>query len=215
MGADAGPWNDLKDLSPKSLAVVDSLGFTQMTPVQASTIPLFLSKKDVVVEALTGSGKTLAFLIPVFGILSKKQPALKPYQIGAVILVPTRELAIQISEIFSNFTPLFPGIVSHLCIGGSDVAKEMQSISQHGCYLIVGAPGRLVDLIGQFEAQGNSALTFSFRELEVLIFDEADSLKEASVSFWESFLNNAELAFFQQLFQIQSKVSSKPVLEIL
>ena len=73
-----------------SLDVIQSLGHTQMTPVQASTIPLFMQNKDVVVEAVTGSGKTLAFVIPVLERIVRRERNFKRNEIGALIISPTR-----------------------------------------------------------------------------------------------------------------------------
>lgn len=70
--------------------VIQSMGYTQMTPVQASTIPLFMKHKDVVVEAVTGSGKTLAFVIPVLEKLVRRERRLRKNEIGALIISPTR-----------------------------------------------------------------------------------------------------------------------------
>ncbi|MCJ1398481.1 ATP-dependent rRNA helicase spb4 [Xylographa trunciseda] len=78
---------------------VSSMGFKRMTPVQASTIPLFMGHKDVVVEAVTGSGKTLAFLIPVVERLLRLEEPIKKHHVGAIIVAPTRELATQINGV--------------------------------------------------------------------------------------------------------------------
>jgi superfamily II DNA/RNA helicase len=73
-----------------SLDVIQSLGYSQMTPVQASTIALFMKNKDVVVEAVTGSGKTLAFVIPILERLIRRETRHKRDEIGALIISPTR-----------------------------------------------------------------------------------------------------------------------------
>lgn len=73
-----------------SFDVVQSMGHTQMTPVQSSTIPLFMKNKDVVVEAVTGSGKTLAFVIPVLERLIRRDHRLRKNEIGALVISPTR-----------------------------------------------------------------------------------------------------------------------------
>ena len=83
--------------------------------MQSSTIPLFLNRKDVAVEAVTGSGKTLAFLIPILEILSKLESPLKINQIGALIISPTRELAQQIHEVLANFLTRIPRDSLSLC----------------------------------------------------------------------------------------------------
>lgn len=80
----------LLQLSLSSLDVIQSLGYHQMTPVQASTIPLFLKNKDVVVEAVTGSGKTLAFVIPIIERLIRRETRLRRDEIGALVISPTR-----------------------------------------------------------------------------------------------------------------------------
>ncbi|KZT35069.1 DEAD-domain-containing protein [Sistotremastrum suecicum HHB10207 ss-3] len=100
----AGSFASLKPpLTPWIEDVVKSCGFTQMTPVQASTIPLFMGSKDVVVEAVTGSGKTLAFVIPIIERLIRRTERLKSKQIGAIVISPTRELAEQIHAVFKLF----------------------------------------------------------------------------------------------------------------
>ncbi|KAL8939607.1 MAG: hypothetical protein Q9211_002659 [Gyalolechia sp. 1 TL-2023] len=81
---------------------VNSMGLKRMTPVQASTIPLFMTHKDVVVEAVTGSGKTLAFLIPIVERLLKLDEPIKKYHVGAIVISPTRELASQIYSVLCS-----------------------------------------------------------------------------------------------------------------
>ncbi|XP_076208629.1 ATP-dependent RNA helicase DDX55 isoform X3 [Aptenodytes patagonicus] len=104
-----GSWESLPvALSPGVLQALRELGFARMTPVQSATIPLFMNNKDVAAEAVTGSGKTLAFVIPILEILLRREEKLKKMQVGAIIITPTRELAIQIDEVLSHFTKHFP-----------------------------------------------------------------------------------------------------------
>ncbi|CAM9826880.1 unnamed protein product, partial [Discosporangium mesarthrocarpum] len=77
-------------LSLETLETVRNMGFEHMTPVQAATIPLFLTNKDLCVEAVTGSGKTLAFVVPVVEMILRRTTDLKGNQIGAIIIAPTR-----------------------------------------------------------------------------------------------------------------------------
>ena len=87
----ARAWDGLTPpLSDWTLEAMASMGFTRMTPVQASAIPLFMAHKDVVVEAVTGSGKTLSFLIPVVEKLLRLEEPLKKHHIGAIVISPTR-----------------------------------------------------------------------------------------------------------------------------
>lgn len=100
----AGRWSKLApSLTPWVSSFLSDLGFEQMTPVQSATIPLFLSHKDVVVEAVTGSGKTLAFVLPALEMLLRRATKLKKDQIGVLILSPTRELAEQIHKVVQSF----------------------------------------------------------------------------------------------------------------
>lgn len=90
-GTSARAWDGVTPaLSEWILEAVASMGFTRMTPVQASAIPLFMAHKDVVVEAVTGSGKTLSFLIPVVEKLLRLEEPLKKHHVGAIIISPTR-----------------------------------------------------------------------------------------------------------------------------
>ncbi|SPO41118.1 related to ATP-dependent rRNA helicase SPB4 [Pseudozyma flocculosa] len=100
----AGKWSRLKpSLTPWVASLLADMNFEQMTPVQASTIPLFLSHKDVIVEAVTGSGKTLAYVIPTIEMLLRKGATLKRDELGALIVCPTRELAQQVYGIVKMF----------------------------------------------------------------------------------------------------------------
>ena len=80
-------FRDIKEISVETLAVLDSLGFEQATPVQEATIPLFCGHKDVAVDACTGSGKTLAFVIPITEKLRKLEDPLKRHQVGRALLI--------------------------------------------------------------------------------------------------------------------------------
>ena len=92
-----------------SLDVIQSMGHTRMTPVQASTIPLFMKHKDVVVEAVTGSGKTLAFVIPILERLIRRESKLRTNEIGALIISPTR----WVSNLLLNLCQRYPQLCYH------------------------------------------------------------------------------------------------------
>ena len=89
-------------LSEWILDATAAMNFTKMTPVQASTIPLFLAHKDVVVEAVTGSGKTLSFLIPLIERILRQEESIKKHHLAAIVIAPTRELATQISDVLKS-----------------------------------------------------------------------------------------------------------------
>lgn len=94
-------WDGL-NLTPWLRDAIASLGFEEMTPVQANTIPLFIKHKDVVVEAVTGSGKTLAFLIPLIERILHREDPLATHHVGGLVICPTRELAMQIHTVFHS-----------------------------------------------------------------------------------------------------------------
>ncbi len=143
-----------------------------MTPVQSATIPLFMSNKDVAVEAVTGSGKTLAFVIPIIEILTKRKKFWTKNEVGALVVTPTRELATQIAGMFEPFMP--SGLSLCSLIGGRDLQTDMDCINGQGAQIIVATPGRLIGLLERAESNLSSAL----RQLEVLVLDEADRLLE-------------------------------------
>ncbi len=139
-------WSGL-GLSQEVLATLKSLKFKHMTPVQATAIPLFLQRKDIAAEAVTGSGKTLAFLIPILEILLKLSTPLKPQNIGALIISPTRELATQISEVLQHFLDRVPTLSQQLFIGGNNIAADIAKFEKEGGNIIIGTPGRIEDLL--------------------------------------------------------------------
>ncbi|XP_069880961.1 ATP-dependent RNA helicase DDX55 [Dipodomys merriami] len=170
-----GAWESLPvPLHPRVLGALRELGFPHMTPVQSATIPLFMKNKDVAAEAVTGSGKTLAFVIPALEILLRREEKLKKRQVGAIIITPTRELAIQIDEVLSHFTKHFPQLSQILWIGGRNPGEDVERFKQHGGNIIVATPGRLEDMFRR-KAEGLD-LASCVRSLDVLVLDEADRL---------------------------------------
>ncbi|KAK8152958.1 P-loop containing nucleoside triphosphate hydrolase protein [Phyllosticta citrichinensis] len=155
-------------LNPKTQKAIEQMGFAKMTEIQRRAIPPLLAGKDVLGAAKTGSGKTLAFLIPVVEMLSALR--FKPRNgTGAVVLSPTRELALQIfgvaRELLEHHSQTF-GIV----IGGANRRAEAEKL-QKGCNLLIATPGRLLDHL-------QNTPGFVFKNLKTLIIDEADRLLE-------------------------------------
>uniref|UniRef100_A0A3Q1MVV9 ATP-dependent RNA helicase n=1 Tax=Bos taurus TaxID=9913 RepID=A0A3Q1MVV9_BOVIN len=170
-----GSWESLPvPLHPQVLSVLRELGFPYMTPVQSATIPLFMKNKDVAAEAVTGSGKTLAFVIPIVEILLRREEKFKKSQVGAIIITPTRELAVQIEEVLSHFTKPFPQFSQILWIGGRNPGEDVARFKELGGNIIVATPGRLEDMFRR-KAEGLD-LASCVRSLEVLVLDEADRL---------------------------------------
>jgi len=156
------------DLHPRVLSGLNAAGFVRCTPIQALTLPVALSGRDVAGQAQTGTGKTAAFLVAVLNRLLTK-PAVadrKQTDPRAVIVAPTRELAIQIDKDFRNIGR-DTGLTSALIYGGVDYEKQRDSL-RAGCDIIIATPGRLIDYLKQH--------VFSFRAVEVVVIDEADRM---------------------------------------
>ncbi|ORY60085.1 P-loop containing nucleoside triphosphate hydrolase protein [Pseudomassariella vexata] len=177
------------------LDAIAAMGFAKMTPAQAAVIPLFLTNKDVVVEAVTGSGKTLAFLIPIISkILALDEPT-KKHHVAAVIISPTRELATQIHNVLTAllaFHPISseilphlsnddgdgkrpattePAVVPQLLVGGNMTpAQDLSFYLRHSPNVLVGTPGRLVEMLSSRHVHCPQS------SFEVLVLDEADRL---------------------------------------
>lgn len=157
------------DLHPALLAGLEEAGFTRCTPIQALTLPLALNGRDVAGQAQTGTGKTLAFLVAVINRLLSK-PALadrKPEDPRALILAPTRELAIQIHKDAVKFGSQL-GLKFALVYGGVDYDKQRQ-ILQEGADVIIATPGRLIDYVKQHKV-------VSLHACEMCVLDEADRM---------------------------------------
>ncbi|NLA68596.1 MAG: ATP-dependent RNA helicase RhlB [Gammaproteobacteria bacterium] len=157
------------DLHPRLQAGLETAGFTRCTPIQALALPVALPGGDVAGQAQTGTGKTLAFLVAVINRLLTR-PALaerKPEDPRALILAPTRELAIQIHKDAMKFGPGL-GLRFALVYGGVDYDKQRQLL-QEGVDVIIATPGRLIDYVKQHKV-------VSLHACEVCVLDEADRM---------------------------------------
>lgn len=156
------------DLHPSLLVGLNSAGFTRCTPIQALTLPVALTGRDVAGQAQTGTGKTAAFLVATLNRLLTK-PAVagrKQSEPRAVILAPTRELAIQIDKDFRHISG-GTGLRAALIYGGVDYDKQRDML-RAGCDIIIATPGRLIDYFKQH--------VVSFQSVEVIVIDEADRM---------------------------------------
>jgi len=154
-------------LTPDLLLAINSQHFNEPTPIQSAAIPLILQGKDVIAEAQTGSGKTLAFCAPLVQAL--KTPS-RPRMIQSLILVPTRELAMQVATTLEALTK--DASVSFklaVVFGGVSINPQMLHL-RGGADIVIATPGRLLDLID------HNALSLS--AVRTLVLDEADRLLE-------------------------------------
>ncbi len=156
------------NLHPHLAAGLADCGFTRCTPIQALTLPVALEGRDVAGQAQTGTGKTCAFLVAVMNRLLTK-PAISGRHDNdprAVIVAPTRELAIQIDK-DAQAIGRHTGLRFALIYGGVDYDKQRQQL-RDGCDVIIATPGRLIDYLKQH--------VFSFRAVEATVIDEADRM---------------------------------------
>lgn len=150
--------------------ILDALkteGYTTPTPIQAQTIPLLLQGKDVLGCAQTGTGKTAAFAIPILQLMTQQHGSHKGYRtIKALVLTPTRELALQIEESFKAYGRHCP--LKHLTVfGGVSQVPQTQAL-RNGVDILVATPGRLLDLMSQGY--------IDLKHIEYFVLDEADRM---------------------------------------
>ncbi|MCQ4636145.1 DEAD/DEAH box helicase [Anaerovorax odorimutans] len=144
------------------LHAVEEMGFEQMTPIQQRAIPVMMEGRDLVGQAQTGTGKTAAFGIP---LIQKIQP--ESHGIQALVLCPTRELAIQATEELRRFSKYIKGIKIAPVFGGQDMSKQIQML-KNGTKIVVGTPGRIMDHMRR--------RTLKLDGIQTVVLDEADEM---------------------------------------
>lgn len=180
----------LHDHAVKNLA--DILQITELTTVQKRTVPIVLSGRDVLVRSQTGSGKTLAYALPIVQKLQELRPKLSREDgIQAVVIVPTRELAIQSYELFVKLLKPYQWVVSGYLSGGENRKTEKARLRK-GINILVGTPGRLCDHLLHTES-------FKLDNVKWLVLDEADRL--------------FELGYEKDVKKIVDALNTKPVVD--
>jgi ATP-dependent RNA helicase DeaD len=149
-------------LSPDILKAVDKMGFEEAAPIQTAVIPLALTGRDIVGQSATGSGKTCAYAIPA---IEKTEANVKKVQV--LILCPTRELAVQVSEEFAKLTFFKRGIQSIPIYGGQSYERQFRALAA-GTQIVIGTPGRILDHLDRG--------TLKIGALKMLILDEVDRM---------------------------------------
>jgi len=148
-------------LSPELMKAVSKMGFEEATPIQAATIPLSLQNRDVIGQAQTGTGKTAAFGIPLIEKIDMNNDAVQ-----AIVVAPTRELAIQVSEELYKI-----GSTKRVRVlpiyGGQDIERQIRALKKHP-HIIVGTPGRILDHIRR--------RTLRLQHVHTVVLDEADEM---------------------------------------
>ncbi|WP_300345624.1 DEAD/DEAH box helicase [Nesterenkonia sp.] len=165
---ESGPSFNELGLDPRVLATIERLGYETPSPIQAQTIPLLASGRDVVGLAQTGTGKTAAFALPA---LTRMAQAYDEGELGStpntLVLAPTRELAIQVAEAFSTYAAEVPGVSVLPIYGGAPYGPQLAGL-RRGANVVVGTPGRVIDHM----SKGSLDLS----EIKHLILDEADEM---------------------------------------
>lgn len=144
------------------LKAVRELGYENPSPIQAATIPLVMNKQDIIGQAQTGTGKTAAFALPVLSQIDLHQ---KLPQV--IVMCPTRELAIQVSEAFQAYARYIPGFHVMPIYGGQAYGQQINALKR-GVHVVVGTPGRVLDHLDKG--------TLKLSEIKTLILDEADEM---------------------------------------
>jgi superfamily II DNA/RNA helicase len=172
------------DLNPELLESIDYMGFRETTPIQEKAIPVIMSGRDLIACAQTGTGKTAAYLLPIMNHISENRPS----HTHTLILVPTRELALQIDQQIQGLAYTL-NITSLAVYGGGDGSgwdQEKAALSK-GADIIVATPGRLISHLNQGYVK--------FNQIEVLVLDEADRM--------------LDIGFYDDIMRITSYVPKK------
>lgn len=149
-------------LSADMLANLESLGYNEMTPIQAQSLPIILQGQDIIAKAKTGSGKTAAFGIGILAMLDVKK-----FAIQSLVLCPTRELADQVAKELRRIARATHNVKILTLCGGVSIGPQLGSL-EHGAHIVVGTPGRIVDHI----EKGSLKL----EHVKQLVLDEADRM---------------------------------------
>jgi ATP-independent RNA helicase DbpA len=150
------------NLPPAQLGNLDSLGYREMTAIQAEALPLALAGRDLIAQAKTGSGKTAAFALP---LLTKLNP--RDFGTQALVLCPTRELATQVASEIRRLARYQQNIKVVILCGGQSIGPQIGSL-EHGAHIVVGTPGRIKDHLRKE--------TLSLARVSTLVLDEADRM---------------------------------------
>jgi len=153
---------DELELTEEMRRAVADMGFEELTPIQWQCIPLVLERKDVIGRAQTGTGKTLAFGLPILEMLNPKRRSLE-----AVVLCPTRELAVQVAGELKKLAKYKRGVAVVPVYGGQPIKTQLASLRK-GARIVVGTPGRIMDHMNRG--------TLRFTDVRTVVLDEADRM---------------------------------------
>ncbi|SHH15329.1 DEAD/DEAH box helicase [Clostridium grantii] len=190
-------FNEL-NISEEILLAIGEMGFTEATPIQAQTIPLILEGKDIIGQSHTGTGKTAAFAIPIL-----EQIDVNNKNIQALILCPTRELAVQVSNEFDKLGKHMKNLRCLPVYGGESIRNQILSLKK-GVQIVIGTPGRVIDHINRG--------TMILKDLKYMVLDEADEM--LNMGFREDIESILEKAKGDRQTTLFSATMPKSILDI-
>ncbi|MFW5443239.1 MAG: DEAD/DEAH box helicase [Methylococcaceae bacterium] len=157
---------DQLDLSPPLIQAITEQGYDNPTPIQAQSIPLILQGRDILAGAQTGTGKTAGFALPILQFIYGQPTSSHHHPIRALILTPTRELAMQVNESFKTYGKHVP-VFSDVVFGGVNIHSQIKRLNK-GVDILVATPGRLLDLLYQKKV--------NLSQVQFFVLDEADRM---------------------------------------
>ncbi|MFQ3574977.1 MAG: DEAD/DEAH box helicase, partial [Cytophagales bacterium] len=149
-------------LSEELINAVTEMGYTEPSSIQAEAIPLLLEGHDLIGQAQTGSGKTAAFGIPALEKID-----IRNLGVQCIVLCPTRELAVQVNNVFKNLSKYKKGLRTTAIYGGESIERQIKTLRE-GVHVVIGTPGRVIDHIDRG--------TLELDEVNTVILDEADEM---------------------------------------
>ena len=186
------------DVKPEILKAVAFMGFEEMSPIQVRAIPVALEGHDLVGQAQTGTGKTAAFGIPILQHIDPKRR--KPQ---AIVLCPTRELAIQVAGEIRRLAKYMPSVKVLPIYGGQEISKQIRSLKA-GVQIIVGTPGRVMDHMRR--------KTVKFDHIHTVVLDEADEMLD--MGFWEDIETILSDISTERQTMLFSATMPRPILDL-
>ena len=200
-------WDEL-DIDEDLLRGIYAYGFEKPSPIQGKAIAPIKLEKDIIAQAQSGTGKTAAFTIGALSRLSVKD---KYTQV--LIMVPTHELAQQITSVISSLSSMMKGVVIKTIIGGSSIDEDVADMRTNPPHIIVGCPGRIYDMIRRRHINAN--------KLKLIILDEADEMlsmgfKDQVFNIFQHLNKNVQIALFtatlpNNIFKITDKFMRDPI----
>jgi len=200
-------WDDL-DIPEALLRGIYSYGFENPSEIQKKSIPVLLSKRDVIAQAQSGMGKTGAFTIGTLGLIDLAKP-----KVQALLLAPTHELAKQTAAVVNALGASLPGLRVKLLIGGSSIQEDAEDIRKVSPHIVVGCAGRVYDMFRRKYLSG--------RDIKIFVLDEADEMlsygfKDSIYNIFQFINENMQVALFSatlppEILELTKKFMRDPV----